>query len=117
MRKYAIFTGRARRKEYWIFHLVLVLLSFAASILDLLVFGTRISEHQGPIGGLVLLVHLVPVIALSVRRLHDIDRTGWWLLLDLTIVGALVIFIFSVTRGTSGPNTYGPDPLEMPPSG
>lgn len=112
MRKYAIFTGRASRKEYWIFHLVLVLLSFAASILDLLVFRTQIAEHQGPIGGFVLLVHLLPYLALSVRRLHDIDRTGWWLLLDLTGIGAVVIFIFSVLRGTSGPNTYGPDPLE-----
>lgn len=111
MRKYAVFTGRASRSEYWLFHLILILLSLAASILDLLVFGTEISKHQGPIGGIVLLVHLLPYIALSVRRLHDIDRSGWWLLLDLTGIGALVIFIFAVLPGTHGSNTYGADPL------
>ncbi len=114
MRKYATFTGRASRSEYWLFHLILVLLSIAASLLDLLIFGTRVAEHQGPIGALVLLVHLIPSLAVSVRRIHDIDRTGWWLLLDLTGIGAIVIFIFALLRGTAGPNTYGADPLATP---
>lgn len=115
MRKYAVFQGRASRREYWIFHLILMLVSLAASLLDLAVFRTDISKHQGPIGGMVLLVHLLPYIALSVRRLHDIDRTGWWLLLDLTGIGALVVFIFAVLPGTGGANAYGPDPLAVSP--
>ncbi len=109
MGKYGTFSGRAARQEYWVFHLVLVVLSLAASVADLLVFGTGL-DHQGPVGLVVLLVHLVPSLAVSVRRLHDIGRTGWWLLLEITVIGILVIFIFALQRGTPGPNRYGADP-------
>ncbi|WP_029003684.1 DUF805 domain-containing protein [Azorhizobium doebereinerae] len=113
MRKYATFSGRSRRGEYWVFHLVFVVLSIAASLLDLLIFQTGL-DHQGPIGAVVLLAHLIPSFAVSVRRLHDIDRTGWWLLLEFTIIGALVLLIFAMQRGTAGFNRYGSDPLATP---
>ena len=54
---------------------------------------------------------LIPNISVAVRRLHDIDRTGWWFLIAFTIIGALVLFIWACMRGTPGPNRYGPDPL------
>ena len=63
----------------------------------------------GVLGGIVSLVHLIPGIAVSVRRLHDIDRTGWWLLIGFVpLIGAIVLLIFYVTPGTPGANRFGP---------
>lgn len=114
MGKYASFSGRSGRQEYWLFLLVLMLLSLAASVLDLLLFGTAL-EHQGPIGALVLLVHFVPAVSVSVRRLHDVGRTGCWLVLGLTVIGMLAIFSFALRRGDAGPNRYGAEPEELSP--
>ncbi len=110
MRHYTTFTGRTSRAGFWWFILAVLILEIAAGILDYGLFG-RSAEDGGPIGALVHLVHLIPGIAIGVRRLHDIDRTGWWMLAYLTLIGGLVIFIFNLLRGTPGPNRFGPDPL------
>ena len=105
-KKYATFSGRASRSEYWFFYLFTFVL-FA--ILQL------IASNSTAVSVLVLLVLLglfVPSIAVGVRRLHDVGRSGWWLLLGLIpLVGALVLFVWSVSGGTAGDNSYGPDPL------
>lgn len=101
---YVNFSGRARRSEYWYWTLFVVLVTIAANILDTFAtFGLA-----SLITGLGL---LLPGLAVSIRRLHDLDRTGWWFLLVFTVVGAIVLIIFACTKGTDGPNSYGPDPL------
>ena len=60
---------------------------------------------------LVSLALILPGVAVSVRRLHDIDRTGWWILLGFTVIGALVLIYWACQRGTPGPNRFGPDPM------
>jgi uncharacterized membrane protein YhaH (DUF805 family) len=150
LKRYAEFTGRAPRAEYWWFFLFSILASIPAGIIDAII-GTQI------MGGLLSLGLLIPSLAVGVRRLHDLDRTGWWIVAPLaaivpTIAGAglaggvgaiggllggagmagaglgsavvilalggviaaglsIMLFVWYVTRGTIGPNRYGPDPL------
>jgi uncharacterized membrane protein YhaH (DUF805 family) len=102
--RYATFSGRARRAEYWYWILFGVLVGIAASILDALIVGSG-SEIISILSSLGL---LLPNLAVTVRRLHDIDRSGWWLLiLPLPVVGAIVLFVFMCLRGTLGPNRFG----------
>ena len=106
--RYAQFTGRARRKEYWMFVLAYTLVYVAIMV---------ISSVSETIGGLLMLVFalglLIPSLALGFRRLHDIDKSAWWLLIGLIpIIGALVLLYFAVLPGTVGPNRFGPDPKQ-----
>ncbi|MFI5734122.1 DUF805 domain-containing protein [Kribbella sp. NPDC051587] len=108
LKKYAVFRGRARRKEYWLYTLVNLVVSIVLAIVDRLL-GTdgRIDLISGVYGLLVL----VPTLAVTVRRLHDTDRSGWWILLNLfPVVGWLVVLVFNVMDGTPGPNRHGADP-------
>ena len=75
---------------------------------------SRFSRHwtYSPLNSLAGLALFLPGIAVSIRRLHDLDRTGWWLLLILTIIGGIVLLAWFCMRGTVGPNRFGPDPLE-----
>ncbi|MFG1872552.1 DUF805 domain-containing protein [Micromonospora arborensis] len=110
--KYVGFTGRARRSEYWWFVLFTVLLGIVAAILDN-ALGLNFVEgsSSGVIGLIVSLVLLLPGLAVAVRRLHDTDRTGWWVLIALVpIVGAIVLIVFFVLDGTPGANRFGPSP-------
>ena len=96
--KYINFEGRASRSEYWWF----ALLGFGLSFIPV-------------IGWILRLVILLPSLAVQVRRLHDMNRSAWWLLLlipPITIVGVIVLLIMSIFPGTPGPNRYGPDPLQ-----
>jgi len=105
--KYATFTGRARRPEYWYWVLFGVLVAIAAAILDGAIFDTTSSVFTG----LSSLALLLPNLAVTVRRLHDIDRSGWWMfILLLPLIGAIVMFVFMCLRGTPGPNRFGQDP-------
>lgn len=115
LKKYAVFTGRARRKEYWLFALLAFGLYIVASILDGAAgMGRTIGGVYGPIMTAVALGLLVPSIAVGIRRLHDTDRSGWWLLIALVpIVGSIVLLVFMVLEGTRGSNRFGPDPLEV----
>ena len=113
LRKYAAFNGRARRSEYWWFQLfislisLMLLLAHAATV----GFASAMSAPTGP-GNIFTLAILVPVIAVSVRRLHDIDRSGWWLLLLLVpVIGAIVLLFWHCQHGTVGENRYGMDPI------
>lgn len=137
--RFADFSGRAPRAEYWWFYLGYIILSVLLNIL------VSISPILGLLG-VAYLVLLIPMLAVGVRRLHDIDRTGWWLLapavpygIGLVLLGtavftnpagaatsgglgagivffgigailALVVFVFTLLPGTKGPNRFGPDP-------
>jgi uncharacterized membrane protein YhaH (DUF805 family) len=150
LKRYAEFSGRSPRAEYWWFFLFSILITIPASIIDA-VIGVQI------VGGLVSLGLILPSLAVAVRRLHDLDRTGWWILAPLLVIGpaiagaglfgglgaiggllgsegaagaglggavlalgiggvlgiglSILLLVWYCTRGTQGPNKYGPDPL------
>jgi uncharacterized membrane protein YhaH (DUF805 family) len=102
LKKYAEFDGRARRKEYWMFALFNLLITLAIAVIEAII-GT-----PGFLGLIYALAVLLPAIAVSVRRLHDTDRSGWWLLIALVpIVGAIVLLVFMVQDSKPGTNLYG----------
>ena len=103
--KYATFTGRAARSEYWYWTLFTVIANMAAGILDSLL------GSLGLIGLVVSLALMLPGIAVSARRLHDLDRTAWWLLIALTGIGLILLLIWDCIKGTTGPNRFDSDPL------
>ncbi|HEX5994996.1 MAG TPA: DUF805 domain-containing protein [Jiangellales bacterium] len=114
--QYVGFKGRARRSEYWWFALFTVLVGIVAAILDS-VLGTAFGSDgsTGVIGILLNLALLLPTLAVAVRRLHDTDRSGWWLLIALVpIVGAIVLLVFFVMDSTPGTNRFGANPKERP---
>lgn len=109
--KYAVFDGRAQRAEYWYFTLFYILAYFAVTIVDR-AFGSFDAEQgMGILGAIYALAMLIPALAVGVRRLHDTDRSGWWLLLGLVpVIGAIVLLVFMVLDGTPGDNRFGPNP-------
>lgn len=112
--KYATFQGRAARSEYWWFALFSFLVQIAAQIV-MVMFGA-LGDIGVLLGGLILLVVglglIVPSLAVLVRRLHDIGRSGWWALIAFVpLVGFIVLLVFLVSKGTQGANKYGADPL------
>jgi len=113
--KYATFSGRARRAEYWWFALFSLLVSIGLQALDIALFGLPQNPGDPPpnlFGALFSLAILLPSLAVWVRRLHDVGRSGWWwLLVFVPVIGWIVLFYWSVRRGDAGPNAYGPDPI------
>ncbi len=117
LRQYADFTGRARRKEYWMFTLISLIISVVLAILDdmLGLDGDIGVFHFGLLGDLYSLAVLLPTLAVGARRLHDIGRSGWWLLIGLIpVIGLIVLIVFFATDGQRQPNAYGPDPKAVP---
>jgi uncharacterized membrane protein YhaH (DUF805 family) len=102
--KYVQFGGRACRSEYWYWTLFVIIATIVANIIDA-------TLGLGFVGGIVGLGLFLPGLAVSARRLHDIDRTFWWVLLAFTIIGTLVLIYWACQRGTAGPNRFGADPL------
>lgn len=112
LKKYAVFSGRARRTEYWMFVLFNCI---AASILGLIdaFAGTTTQDNVGLLGSLYSLAVFVPSLAVTVRRLHDTGRSGAWILIGLVpIVGWVILLVYLVTDGQPGTNQYGPNPKE-----
>jgi len=118
LKKYAVFSGRARRKEYWFFVLFTILISIVLAIIDRFT-GTYSAEYgMGLLGGLYTLAVLLPSIGVTIRRLHDTGRSGWWILLVLIpLIGAIVLLVFMVLDSQPGTNEYGPNPKEGEGSG
>jgi uncharacterized membrane protein YhaH (DUF805 family) len=104
-KKYAVFSGRARRKEYWLFFLFNLIFAFLIGATDGML-GLVSDSGQGVLSTIYELAVLIPGIAVGVRRMHDTDHRGWWLFVPL------VGLVFAVREGTKGPNDYGPDPKE-----
>ncbi|CAB3794214.1 DUF805 domain-containing protein [Pararobbsia alpina] len=110
LKAYAVFSGRARRKEYWMFVLISVLVAIGLALLDV-ILNLRLGGGKGLLSTLYSLGVLIPALAVAVRRLHDTNRSGWWLLLGLIpIVGSLVLLVFFVLDSTPGTNRFGPNP-------
>jgi len=112
LKKYAVFSGRARRMEYWMFALFNFLVSFGLALIDGFA-GLANKDGIGPLSAIYSLAVLLPSLALGVRRLHDIGRSGWWLLIVLVpVIGVIVLFVFSVLPSEPGSNEYGDNPLD-----
>ena len=113
LKKYAVFSGRARRKEYWFFVLFNIIIALALTFID---FSTGLYDVESEVGllsGLYSLAVLVPSIAVTIRRLHDTDRTGWWFLIAFVpIIGVIVLLVFTVFDSMPGDNQYGPNPKD-----
>ena len=110
LQKYADFSGRAPRAEYWWFYLMVIIGYFVASILDSLVGTGGMMGSFGVLTMIVMLGLFLPSIAAGVRRLHDTDRSGWWLLIAIIPLIGLVLIYFLVLEGTKGDNRFGADP-------
>jgi uncharacterized membrane protein YhaH (DUF805 family) len=111
-KNYINFQGRARRKAYWMFVLFNIIAGILANVVDN-VFGLSGQSGYGPLSGLYTLAVFLPGLALAVRRLHDTDRTGWWMLIGLIpLIGWIVLLVFFVQDSQPGTNQYGPNPKE-----
>lgn len=123
-KRYAEFSGRSRRKEYWMFVLIQTLISMGIYLVGLGLIVARLVRHEPPVRLYVLvgvacmllfslleLAAMIPSLAVSVRRLHDIGKSGWWLLIGLIpLVGAIILLIDHATDSQPGDNQYGPNP-------
>ncbi|MBE8737205.1 DUF805 domain-containing protein [Aeromonas veronii] len=113
LKQYAVFSGRARRTEYWMFVLCNVIVMLLLGMVDKLISG-----DNELISSIYSLAVLLPSLAVAARRLHDTDRSAWWLLLGLIpIIGTLVLIYFMVCNGQQGPNRFGDDPKAAPSQG
>jgi uncharacterized membrane protein YhaH (DUF805 family) len=113
LKKYAEFNGRSRRKEYWMFLLFNIIISIILAVIDKATGSFNETVGIGILGAIYDLAILIPSIAVSIRRLHDTDRSGWWLLIGLIpLIGAIVLFVFMVQDSKPGQNRFGPNPKE-----
>ncbi|MFZ7343963.1 DUF805 domain-containing protein [Avibacterium volantium] len=106
LKNYAQFNGRARRKEFWWFTAVDFLLYVILGLLDIVLLNNDFG-----FSGVYGLATLIPSLAVRVRRLHDTDRSGWWLLIGfIPVIGFIVLLVFACLDGTQGRNRFGEDP-------
>ena len=109
VKHYADFSGRANRKQFWLFMLWLIVVYMAIGVVGA-VLGEKAGNAFIALAGLAL---LVPNLAITVRRLHDTDRSGWWVLISfLPLIGGVILFVFEVLPGTPGVNRFGNQPLD-----
>ena len=105
-KKYAIFSGRASRSEFWWFVLFGFLGGIITWIIDVMIFNYPVEEN-GPASLIFSVILILPSFAVGARRLHDTDKTGWWQLLWITVIGGLLIIIWQATLGEKKKNRYG----------
>ena len=123
IKKYAVFSGRARRKEYWMFFLVNVLIAMVIGFFVGMAraidqnSNTSLSTVFSCISSLYSLALFLPALGVSVRRLHDIGKSGWWFFIGfIPLIGFIWLLVLLGTDGQPGPNLYGPNPKEVVPS-
>ncbi|MEV7281691.1 DUF805 domain-containing protein [Streptomyces sp. NPDC093111] len=109
LKKYAVFSGRARRQEFWMFFLFNVIAAIIVMVVDM-ALGTYPLLYA-----IYALGVFLPALGVTVRRLHDTGRSGWWILIDLVpLVGAIILIVFLATEGDSQQNAHGPNPKLAP---
>ena len=110
LRNYVGFSGRARRSEFWFFVLFSMLVQVVFAVVDLVLLGVG----DGAFGAIASLALLLPSLAVGVRRLHDVGRSGWWMLIILVpLIGVILLLIWNLSRGEDGPNRFGPNPRQQ----
>lgn len=112
LKRYADFSGRSRRKEYWMFILGVFIVAIVIGIIEgILGINQMVGGVYGPLTTLLLLGVIIPGIAVQVRRFHDQDKSGWFVLLGLIpLLGGIIVLVFMCLEGTKGPNRFGDDP-------
>ena len=117
-KRYATFSGRAQRREFWLFVLIYLILLLIAYGVDIAI-GTYDEENGiGVVGGILILALLIPNLAVSVRRLHDTDRSGWWILIALIpLIGPISFLVLAILNGTDVENRFGANPIASEQSG
>ena len=114
LKQYADFNGRARRKEYWMFFLFNMIFAALASLIDYSVGTANFVSGSGLFQNIYSLVVLVPGLAVAVRRLHDVGKSGWMLLIAIIpLIGAIWLIVLMCTDSNAGENQYGANPKEM----
>lgn len=113
-KNFANFNDRASRADYWWFTLAQALIGVVFSVLVLIGGDSFLAVVFSGLSGLYSLASFIPTLSVSVRRLHDIDKSGWWYLINLVpCVGGIVYLVFCCMAGTPGDNKYGPDPYQV----
>ncbi|MCB1651695.1 MAG: DUF805 domain-containing protein [Alphaproteobacteria bacterium] len=108
------FKDRAMRSEYWYFMLFSMGAGFVAGLFDAASFPEMLAEYgTGPVGIIEGLALLVPSISVTIRRLHDVNKSGWWQLIALTIIGIIPLFYWMIKKGDAGENRFGEDPMSF----
>ena len=115
---YANFSGRASRTEFWMFVLINVVISVVLAIVEQTAGLTSepdalTGQSQGYLTPIYSLIVLIPSLAVTVRRLHDVGKSGWLILIALTCIGVIPLLIWYISAGTEGDNQYGPSPREI----
>lgn len=111
LQKYAVFSGRARRKEFWLFVLFHIIFVIALGVVDFVIGTSNFAYGLGLLSLVYVLAVFIPGIAVTVRRLHDKGLTGWLALLGLVpLVGGIIMLVLMALAGNQGDNVYGPDP-------
>tara|TARA_X000001036_G_C20437590_1_gene707906 strand:- start:315 stop:695 length:381 start_codon:yes stop_codon:yes gene_type:complete len=108
-KKYGSINGRATRSEYWYWTLFVILVSIATLVLDVNFFGSTIDDEFTPLNSIWTLVVFIPGITVTVRRFHDVNRSGWWILIAFTVIGLIPYFYWLVKRSDAGENSFGPN--------
>jgi uncharacterized membrane protein YhaH (DUF805 family) len=112
LKKYVAFNGRAGRREYWMFVLISFLIGVALSILDT-ILGTK-TNGQGMLSSLYSLAVFLPGLSVAFRRLHDTNRSGWWVLISfIPVIGWIWIIVILASSGDEGDNQYGAKPVQI----
>jgi uncharacterized membrane protein YhaH (DUF805 family) len=113
LKKYAVFSGRSRRSEYWYFVLFYFLICLVLAIVDMMAGTMNEAGDLGLLSGLFGLAMIIPSLAVGVRRLHDIGKSGWWLLIGLIpLIGGIILIVWACRDGQPGANAYGANPKE-----
>jgi uncharacterized membrane protein YhaH (DUF805 family) len=113
LKKYATFSGRARRREYWFYVLFYVIIIVVLSVIDGIIGMNMGGAGVGILTAIYILAVFLPTLAVLVRRLHDTGRSGWWFFIQLVpLVGFFILLYFLVSDSQPGTNAYGPNPKE-----
>ncbi len=111
LKSFTDFNGRARRKEYWFFYLFYFIFIIALGFIDSMTGSYSANVGLGLLSGIFVVAMILPGVAVCVRRLHDTDRSGWWILIGFVpLIGGIWLLVLMVLDGTSGQNQYGSDP-------
>ena len=108
-KKYVTFAGRSSRSEYWYWVLFSIIGGIVTGTLDYAIFSEN--DYATPLNSIFNLVCFLPSLAVGIRRLHDIGRTGWWVLIAITIIGIILLIIWACQKSDTGANAYGPEPV------
>ena len=118
VKNYAVFDGRARRKEFWFYELFYVVIFIALAWIDRFTGTFDVRNNMGFLSGLFAIAMFLPSLGVTIRRLHDTDRTGWWVLIVIVpIIGFIWLLVLLILEGTPGRNRFGADPLQVPEPG